>query len=435
MKHQKKLNTMPLAARLRPTQLSEFVGQKHFLHANSSLVQSIHKNQLRSMIFWGPPGTGKTTLARLIASTVDYHFIPLSAVDAGVRDVKNAVEQAQMYLQEENKKTLLFLDEVHRFNKAQQDAFLPHIEEGQIVFIGATTENPSFALNNALLSRAMVYIFKSLEFDDLLVLLDRGWDLLLSEQNVKIAFQSDYKEKLIHWADGDARRLLGAVEVLFMLCEKKNQVSDLELAEVLTGAFLRFDKAGDEFYDQISALHKAVRGSNPDAALYWLARMLTSGADPLYLARRVLRMASEDIGIADPRALDIATHAYSAYQKMGSPEGDLALAQAVVYMAVAPKSNAVYKAWGQAVADAKSYGSLPVPLHIRNAPTKLMKNIGYGKGYRYAHDEPGGLSLGQTYFPEQIGEKIYYEPTQNGLEIKIGEKLNLLRKGSSKKTD
>ncbi len=426
-------NTIPLAARLRPHLLSEFVGQKHFLHAHSALMQAIQKNQLRSMIFWGPPGTGKTTLARLIASTVDYHFIPLSAIDAGVRDIKNAVEEAQALFNETKQKTLLFLDEVHRFNKAQQDVFLPSIEEGQIVFIGATTENPSFSLNNALLSRATVYIFKSLDEQDLSILLDRGWQLLLSSQNLSITFQSDDKLKLIHWADGDARRLLGALEALFMLCENKNQVSSVELDEVLTGAYLRFDKAGDEFYDQISALHKAVRGSNPDAALYWLARMLTSGADPLYLARRMLRMASEDIGMSDPRALDITMHAYGAYQKMGSPEGDLALAHAVVYLAVAPKSNAVYTAWKQALSDAKSLGSLPVPLHIRNAPTKLMKDIGYGKGYRYAHDEPGNLSLGQTYFPEKMGEKIYYEPSNNGLEIKIGEKLAFLRNQAIKK--
>lgn len=430
MKNKQSSHAVPLAARLRPSLLSEFVGQKHFLHATSALMQSIQKNQLRSMIFWGPPGTGKTTLARLIAATVDYHFIPLSAIDAGVRDIKNAVEQAQTLFQQTKQKTLLFLDEVHRFNKAQQDVFLPSIEEGQIVFIGATTENPSFSLNNALLSRATVYIFKSLYEQDLLTLLDRGWQLLLSSQNLSIDFQAEDKLKLIHWADGDARRLLGALEALFMLCENKNQVSSFELDEVLTGAYLRFDKAGDEFYDQISALHKSVRGSNPDAALYWLARMITSGADPLYLGRRILRMATEDIGMADPRALDIATHAYGAYQKMGSPEGDLALAHAVVYLAVAPKSNAVEVAWNRAVSDVKSLGSLPVPLHIRNAPTKLMKDIGYGKGYRYAHDEPGNLSLGQTYFPEKIGEKIYYEPSHNGLEIKIGEKLDFLRKHS-----
>ncbi len=413
---------MPLAARLRADQFSHFVGQKHFLHETSPLFQAIKKNQLRSMIFWGPPGTGKTTLARLIAATVDYHFIPLSAVDTGIRDVKQAVIQAEKLLKIDHKKTLLFLDEVHRFNKAQQDAFLPAIEEGIIVFVGATTENPSFSLNNALLSRATLYLFKSLEFEDLSILLDRGWNVLLSEQQVSIDFHSDYKEKLIHWADGDARRLLGAVEALFLLCEQKNQVSDLDLSKIITGAFLRFDKAGDEFYDHISALHKAVRGSHPDGALYWLARMLTSGADPLYLARRILRMASEDIGNADPRALDIATHAYAAYQKMGSPEGDLALAQAVVYLAVAPKSNAVYTAWQQAMSDAHAFGSLPVPLPIRNTP----------KGYRYAHDEPGNLSLGQSYFPEKMGEKIYYQPSQNGLEIKIGEKLNFLRNKTKK---
>lgn len=426
-----KANNIPLAARFRPNNLSEFIGQKHFLHANSPLYQSIQKNQLRSMIFWGPPGTGKTTLARLIARTVDYHFVSLSAVDAGVRDVKKSVEEADNLLTHQNKKTLLFLDEVHRFNKAQQDVFLPYIEEGKVVFIGATTENPSFSLNNALLSRATVYIFKALDEEALGVLLERGWSRLLSEHQVAIDFQLEYKTKLIHWADGDARRLLGILEVLFLLCENKNKVSDKEVEEVITGSFLRFDKAGDEFYDQISALHKAVRGSNPDAALYWLARMFTGGADPLYLGRRIIRMAIEDIGNADPRALDIATHAYSAYQKMGSPEGELALAQAVVYLSVAPKSNAVYNAWNAALADAKALGSLPVPLHIRNASTKFMKDIGYGKGYRYAHDEPGNLSLGQKYFPEQMGEKVYYQPTQNGLEIKIAEKLAQLRKSTT----
>ena len=374
------------------------------------------------MIFWGPPGTGKTTLARMIAATTDSHFIALSAVMAGVKDIRSAVAEAEQHRQMSNRGTVLFLDEVHRFNKSQQDAFLPFVEDGTLTFIGATTENPSFELNNALLSRARVYVLKSLTEDDLLAVLQRA--LAETDRGLGGAYTiSDESLQLIAAAaDGDARRSLNLLELAADLATD-GVISDATVAEVASGSRRRFDKRGEVFYDQISALHKAIRGTDPDASLYWLGRMLDGGCDPLYIARRLIRVASEDIGNADPRALRLTLDAWEVYERLGSPEGELAIGQAVAYLACAPKSNAVYTAYKAAVADAKDKGSLEVPMHLRNAPTGLMKDLGYGDGYRYAHDEEGGVALGESYFPDDMDPVKYYHPVPRGLEIRIREKL------------
>jgi putative ATPase len=391
------------------------------------LREAIEADRLHSMIFWGPPGTGKTTLARLIAHRSGACFLSLSAVLAGVKDIRQAVEQAKAVRQTEGRPTVLFIDEVHRFNKAQQDAFLPHVEDGTLVFIGATTENPSFELNNALLSRARVYVLKALGTDELEQILthalqdsERG----LGQRGLQLA--PEECRLIAEAADGDARRALNLLEIAVDLSDG-GAISRETIEEVVSGGVRRFDKGGEAFYDQISALHKSVRGSAPDAALYWMCRMLDGGCDPMYLARRVVRMASEDIGNADPRALTIALNAWEVQERLGSPEGELAIAQAVTYLACAPKSNAAYMAFKAAMADAKSHGSLEIPIHLRNAPTKLMKELGYGKAYRYAHDEPEAYAAGESYFPEEMGEPSYYEPVARGLEIKIAEKLTRLR--------
>lgn len=413
---------VPLSTRLRPRTLEEFYGQTHLVGPNAPLRKSLDGKRLHSMILWGPPGTGKTTLAHLIANQCEAEFQTMSAVLAGVKEIRQACEEAKSCA----RPTILFIDEIHRFNKSQQDALLPHVEAGILTLIGATTENPSFALNNALLSRARVYVLKSLTEKELIELLRRAvshpqglaQEIQVPEESLGLIAAS---------CDGDARRALNWLEMAADLTPAGQTLTEHALAQVLADQPLRFDKQGDEFYDMISALHKSVRGSDPDASLYWFARMIVSGCDPLYLARRITRMASEDIGNADPRALELAMNAWQAMERMGSPEGELALAQAVVYMACAPKSNAVYLAYGEAKDFAESSGSLPVPLHLRNAPTKLMKSLDYGKHYRYAHDEPHAYAAGEHYFPEGVKKQGFYKPVPRGLEIKLQEKLAQLR--------
>jgi len=420
----------PLAARLRPQTINEFVGQYHLLGPNKPLKIAIEKGLLHSMILWGPPGTGKTTLARIMANHASARFETISAVLSGVKDIRAIVDRA-LQAKELNQATILFVDEVHRFNKAQQDAFLPFVEDGTLTLIGATTENPSFELNNALLSRARVYVLKSLTEEDLLQIIERALnDKNVGYGNETIEFSEELRKTLAQAADGDARGVLNLLEIAvdFSIEEKDKLIINKEvISEVLSHNFRRFDKGGENFYDQISALHKSVRGSSPDAALYWFARMIDGGCDPLYVARRVVRMASEDIGNADPRALQIALNAWDVQERLGSPEGELAIAQAVIYMACAPKSNAVYMALSAATSDVREYGTLEVPLHIRNAPTKLMKELGYGKKYRYTHDEPNAYAAGENYFPEGLEKSQYYYPVNRGLEIKIAEKLATLR--------
>ena len=416
----------PLAERMRPATLDSFFGQQHLLAPGKPLRGAIESGQLHSMIFWGPPGSGKTTLARLISRVSGAHFLSLSAVLAGVKDIRDAVATARTVRDLEQRPTLLFIDEVHRFNKAQQDAFLPHVEDGTLTFIGATTENPSFALNNALLSRARVYLLHALETEDIARVLSRALEEPvqgLGERGLRLSEEAAHL--LAGSADGDARRALNLLELAARMTGGE-EITSATVAEVIAGSVRRFDKGGDIFYDQISALHKSVRSSNPDAALYWLARMLDGGCDPLYVARRIVRMASEDIGNADPRALDLALNAWEAQERLGSPEGELALAQAVVYLACAAKSNAVYLAWNAALADARSSGSLDVPVHLRNAPTKLLKELGHGRAYRYAHDEPEGYAAGESYLPDALSGRRYYRPVDRGLEIRIREKLDRL---------
>ena len=415
----------PLAELLRPKTLDEVIGQTHLLGQGKPLRIAFVAKKIHSMILWGPPGVGKTTLARLMAQSFDADFIPVSAVLAGIKDIREAIDQATLNREQFGRATILFVDEVHRFNKSQQDAFLPHVESGLITFIGATTENPSFEVNGALLSRAAVYVLHSLSSDDLGALLRRALDAVL--QGIVIADEA--AKALIESADGDGRRLLNSIEQLKVAVEQSD-VDSIDAALVqnaLTRSGRRFDKGGDQFYDQISALHKSIRGSNPDGALYWLVRMLDGGADARYLGRRLIRMASEDIGLADPRALNLTLDAVATFERLGSPEGELALAQAALYLACAPKSNAAYVAYNAVRAFVAGDQSRPVPVHLRNAPTKLMKNLGYGKEYRYAHDEENAYAAGEQYLPDGIENKRWYEPTDRGLEGKIRDKLNALR--------
>lgn len=418
----------PLAARMRPLNIDEYVGQEHILGTDKPLRKALERGQVHSMILWGPPGVGKTSLAQLITHHIDAEFIPLSAVFSGVKDIRAAVSAAQLERQRSGRKTVLFVDEVHRFNKAQQDAFLPYVEDGTVVFVGATTENPSFEVNNALLSRTRVYILKTLGPESLTEVLQRALaepSRGLGDRHLTIT--DDAKNMLLRSADGDARRLLNLLEVAADLLGDGEAINRDTLAMVLAADVRRFDKGGDTFYDQISALHKSVRGSDPDAALYWFVRMTDGGCDPLYIARRLVRIASEDIGNADPRALQIALNAWDVQERLGSPEGELSLAQAIVYLAAAAKSNAVYNAFKSARADVQSLPSYEVPIHLRNAPTQLMKSMEFGKNYRYAHDEENAFAAGERYFPDEMGERVYYAPVARGLEVQIGEKLRHLR--------
>ncbi len=423
--------TVPLAARMRPQSLSEYAGQTHLFESGKPLFEAITQSKPHSMLLWGPPGTGKTTLARIIANHCDCFFISISAVLGSVKDIRAAVEQA-LFKKQQGLQTLLFVDEVHRFNKSQQDAFLPYVEDGTFIFIGATTENPSFEVNNALLSRAKTYVLKSLTESDLENVLERAiTDKEFGYGEIKLSINENCKSILTQVVDGDARRVLNLLEMavdLSSVDESGEMVIQEELIKSLIGDnSKRFDQGGDIFYDQISALHKSVRGSNPDGALYWFCRMIDAGCDPLYIARRVVRMASEEVGNADPRALQVATNAWDVQQRLGSPEGELAIAQAITYIAVAPKSNAVYKAYNACLADIKDDPSYEVPIHLRNAPTKLMKSLDFGKAYRYDHDEPDAFSIGQTYFPDDKEKKSYYQPVERGLEKQIKEKMAYLK--------